>query len=219
MIKGVIFDMDGLMFHTEWLSTVMWEKVGAEMGVCVDKEFVDQCRGKNSNDIRKIFFDAFGEDFDYDSARAKRHQYMREYMENNGVPKKPGLVELLTFLKENRIGIALATSTGRQMAKRMLELAEVYEYIDAFAFGDEVVRSKPEPEIFIKAAHALGLRPEDCLVLEDSGPGVIAGKAAGGYVIHIPDMMVLPDDIKEGITKEVESLHDVITWVKKENKL
>lgn len=215
MIKGVIFDMDGLMFNTEWLSTVMWEKVGAEMGVSVDKEFVDQCRGKNSNDIRRIFLDAFGEDFDYDGARAKRHQYMREYMENNGVPKKPGLVELLTYLKENKIGIALATSTGRQMAKRMLELAGVYEFIDAFAFGDEVVRSKPEPEIFIKAASALGLESKDCVVLEDSGPGVIAGKAAGGYVIHIPDMVILPEEVKKGTAKEVESLHDVITWIEK----
>ncbi len=219
MIKGVIFDMDGLMFHTEWLSTVMWEKVGAEMGVKVDKEFVDQCRGKNSNDIRRIFCNAFGEDFDYDTARAKRHQYMWEYMEANGVPKKPGLVELLTFLRDNGIGVALATSTGRQMAKRMLEMAGVYEFINAFAFGDEVVKSKPEPEIFIKAAKALGLESKECVVLEDSGPGVIAGKAAGGYVIHIPDMVALSDEIKAGITKEVSSLHDVITWIKNENNL
>lgn len=213
MIKGVIFDMDGLMFNTEWLSTVMWEKAGAEAGVIVTKEFVDTCRGKNSNDIRKLFLEKFGPEFDYDTARNKRHQYMREYMEKNGVPKKEGLVELLTYLKEHGIGVALATSTGREMAKWMLRDAGVYEYMNAFAFGDEVVRSKPDPEIFIKAARALGLEPAECVVLEDSGPGIIAGKAAGGYVIHIPDMMVLSDEIKDGITKEVKSLFDVITWL------
>lgn len=213
MIKGVIFDMDGLMFNTEWLSTVMWEKAGAEAGVIVTKEFVDTCRGKNSNDIRKLFLEKFGPEFDYDTARNKRHQYMREYMEKNGVPKKEGLVELLTYLKEHEIGVAIATSTGREMAKWMLRDAGVYGYMNAFAFGDEVVRSKPDPEIFIKAAHALGLEPAECVVLEDSGPGIIAGKAAGGYVIHIPDMMVLSDEIKEGITKEVKSLLDVITWL------
>lgn len=213
MIKGVIFDMDGLMFNTEWLSTVMWEKAGAEAGVIVTKEFVDTCRGKNSNDIRKLFLEKFGPEFDYDTARNKRHQYMREYMEKNGVPKKEGLVELLTYLKEHGIGVALATSTGREMAKWMLRDAGVYEYMNAFAFGDEVVRSKPDPEIFIKAAHALGLESAECVVLEDSGPGIIAGKAAGGYVIHIPDMMVLSDEIKDGITKEVKSLLDVITWL------
>lgn len=213
MIKGVIFDMDGLMFNTEWLSTVMWGKAGEEAGVVVTKEFVDTCRGKNSNDICKLFLEKFGPDFDYDTARAKRHQYMREYMETQGVPKKEGLVELLTYLKKNGIGTALATSTGREMAKWMLKSAGVYEYMDAFAFGDEVVRSKPDPEIFIRAAHALGLESKDCVVLEDSGPGVIAGKAAGGYVVHIPDMVVLSDDIKEGITKEVKSLLDVITWL------
>jgi beta-phosphoglucomutase-like phosphatase (HAD superfamily) len=101
------------------------------------------------------------------------------------------------------------------MAKWMLQSAGVYEYIDAFAFGDEVIRSKPEPEIFIKAANALGLDPEECVVLEDSGPGVIAGKAAGGYVVHIPDMVILPEEVKKGIAKEVESLHDVITWIEK----
>lgn len=213
MIKGVIFDMDGLMFNTEWLSTVMWERAGAEAGVIVTKEFVDTCRGKNSNDIRKLFLEKFGPEFDYDTARNKRHQYMREYMEKNGVPKKEGLVELLTYLKEHEIGVAIATSTGREMAKWMLRDAGVYGYMNAFAFGDEVVRSKPDPEIFIKAAHALGLEPAKCVVLEDSGPGIIAGKAAGGYVIHIPDMMVLSDEIKEGITKEVKSLLDVITWL------
>lgn len=217
MIKGVIFDMDGLMFNTEWLSTVMWGKAGEEAGVVVTKEFVDTCRGKNSNDIRKLFLEKFGPDFDYDTARAKRHQYMREYMETQGVPKKEGLVELLTYLKENGIGTALATSTGREMAKWMLKSAGVYEYMDAFAFGDEVVRSKPDPEIFIRAAHALGLESKDCVVLEDSGPGVIAGKAAGGYVVHIPDMVVLSDDIKGDITKEVKSLLDVITWLEEMN--
>lgn len=219
MIKGVIFDMDGLMFHTEWLSTVMWEKAGAEQDVIVTKEFVDTCRGKNSNDIRKLFLERYGEEFDYDTARAKRHQYMREYMETQGVPKKEGLVELLTYLKDHRIGVALATSTGREMAKWMLQSAGVYEYIDAFAFGDEVVRSKPEPEIFIKAATALGLKSEECVVLEDSGPGVIAGKAAGGYVIHIPDMVVLSDEIKDGITAEMRSLHDVIAWIEEMNNM
>ena len=217
MVKGVIFDMDGLMFNTEWLSTVMWEKAGAEQGYTVTKEFVDTCRGKNSNDIRKLFLEKFGPEFDYDTARAKRHQYMREYMETEGVPVKEGLTELLSYLKAHGIGAALATSTGREMAKWMLKSAGEYEYKNAFAFGDEVVRSKPEPEIFIKAATALGLKPEECVVLEDSGPGVIAGKAAGGYVIHIPDMVVLSDEIKDGITKEVKSLLDVITWLEEMN--
>ncbi|MDQ9789013.1 HAD-IA family hydrolase, partial [Acinetobacter baumannii] len=71
-------------------------------------------------------------------------------------------------------------------------MAGVYEDLTAFMYGDMLKASKPEPDIFLEAAKKLGQEPKDCVVIEDSISGVLAGKAAGGYVIYIPDIMKVP---------------------------
>ena len=86
-----------------------------------------------------------------------------------------------------------------------------------YTYGDLIERSKPAPDIFLKAAELIGQKPEDCLVLEDSAPGLEAGKAAGGYTIYIPDEAIVPDEAKEGISAELPTLNEVIDWIEKEN--
>lgn len=81
-----------------------------------------------------------------------------------------------------------------------------------------VERGKPEPDIFLKAAELIGQDPKECLVLEDSAPGLLAGKAAGGYTIYVPDIAVVSKEAKEGITAELADLHEVAAWIRKENK-
>lgn len=85
-------------------------------------------------------------------------------------------------------------------------------------YGDMVERGKPEPDIFLKAAELIGQDPKECLVLEDSAPGLLAGKAAGGYTIYVPDIAVVSKEAKEGITAELADLHEVAAWIRKENK-
>ena len=70
---------------------------------------------------------------------------------------------------------------------------------------------------FLKAAELIGQNPEECLVLEDSAPGLLAGKAAGGYTIYVPDVAVVPEEVKKGITAELADLREVTAWIEKEN--
>ena len=77
---------------------------------------------------------------------------------------------------------------------------------------------KPEPDIFLEAAKKIGREPKECLVIEDSISGILAGKAAGGYVIYIPDVMKVPEEVREGITAELPDLSHVIGWIKEENR-
>lgn len=79
-------------------------------------------------------------------------------------------------------------------------------------------KSKPEPDIFWKAAEELGCSPKECLVLEDSTAGVLAGKTAGGYIIYIPDETDVPAEVLDGITGRMDSLLDVIGWIKEVNR-
>ena len=129
------------------------------------------------------------------------------------MPLKKGLLRLLDYLEGQGIKMAVATSTERKLADTMLERAGVKRYFDAFIFGDMVERSKPYPDIFLKAAKELGVPIQECLVLEDSIAGVEAGKAAGGYIIHIPDLIVAPEEVREGITAQFDSLDEVTEWI------
>lgn len=125
---------------------------------------------------------------------------------------------LLEYLKEQKIPAAVSTSTDRETGEMVIKKAGVYEYYSAFVYGDMVERSKPAPDIFWAAERELGLAPEECLILEDSPSGVLAGKAAGGYTIYIPDAMQLTEEVKEGISAEVSNLSEVIDWIKQQNK-
>ncbi|MFR3389549.1 MAG: HAD family hydrolase [[Clostridium] scindens] len=217
MVRGVIFDMDGLMFDTERLATVLWNQVGDELRIDMTEEFLDSFRGQNPTAIRNAFLQRFGREFDFDGCMGRKDELQHRYIEEKGVPLKEGLPELLEYLKGQDIRMAVATSTQQSLAEKMLKIAGVYEYFDAVAYGNKVKRSKPFPDIFQKAAEDLGVPMRECLVLEDSISGVQAGKAAGGYIIHIPDVVVVPEEVKDGITAEPRSLRDVIDWIEHAN--
>ena len=217
MVRGVIFDMDGLMFDTERLATVLWNQVGDELRIDMTEEFLDSFRGQNPTAIRNAFLQRFGREFDFDGCMGRKDELQHRYIEEKGVPLKEGLPELLEYLKGQDIRMAVATSTQQSLAEKMLKIAGVSEYFDAVAYGNKVKRSKPFPDIFQKAAEDLGVPMRECLVLEDSISGVQAGKAAGGYIIHIPDVVVVPEEVKDGITAELRSLRDVIDWIEHAN--
>lgn len=205
------------MFDTERLATVLWNQVGDELRIDMTEEFLDSFRGQNPTAIRNAFLQRFGREFDFDGCMGRKDELQHRYIEEKGVPLKEGLPELLEYLKGQDIRMAVATSTQQSLAEKMLKIAGVYEYFDAVAYGNKVKRSKPFPDIFQKAAEDLGVPMRECLVLEDSISGVQAGKAAGGYIIHIPDVVVVPEEVKDGITAELRSLRDVIDWIEHAN--
>ena len=109
-------------------------------------------------------------------------------LENGGVARKPGLLNLIRFLETRRVPKAVATSTRTELATKMLRGANVLKHFSIVVGGDQVERGKPAPDIFLAAAHRLGRSPEECVVLEDSDPGVQAAASAGIRTILIPDL-------------------------------
>lgn len=129
----------------------------------------------------------FGAGFPYDDMSAEVWREVEARLEHS-VPLRPGLFELLDALRARNCKMAVASSTDSARVLHNLETAGVRGYFSAVIGGDQVTHSKPEPEIFLKAAAALDTPPGLCMVLEDSYNGVRAGAAAGCFTVMVPDM-------------------------------
>lgn len=215
MLKAVIFDMDGLMLDTEKLLNVFWKKAAAFYGFNMMDEQVLSIRSLSHDLTEKKLKNEFGSGFDYNAVRAKRIELMNSYVAEHGVEKKKGLDELLHFLKTTPLKIGVATATDFQRASMYLKYSGVFDFFDDFVCGDEVKHGKPAPEIYLTAAKKLGVKPENCIALEDSPNGIEAAFNAGCMPIMVPDLSQPDDKIKNMLFALCNDLEDVIDVVNK----
>ena len=218
-IEGVIFDMDGLMFDTEKVYTLTWPIAAREFGYTVTEEQIIGAVGLNAEAGRKYFEGLFGEDFPFYPIRIRRLEIAHDYIEKNGLPAKPGLYELLDFLSKNDIPMAIATSSERSKAEWYLELSALRDTFDAVICGDDVIKSKPDPQIFNTAAQRLGANPENCIILEDSLSGSEAAIATGGYAIMIPDYKEPTYELRKNLFSVLSNLNKVIEIFDKQGNI
>lgn len=212
-ISAVIFDMDGLMFDTERLAFDGWKEVGTKAGYDMTDEIIQASVGRTMIDTGKIMRQHFGEAFPYEELRKQKLEYSRNYIKQNGMPIKTGLIKLLDFLNEKRIKTAVATSTERCRAEENLVSCSILDRFNCIVCGDEVERGKPEPDIFLLAAKKLHRLPAECIVLEDSINGIKAAYKAGMKPIMIPDLIEPTEEIRE-LTHEIfESLGCVVEYI------
>ena len=212
MIKAVLFDMDGILFDTEIVMKEGWLKAARELNFTLTEEHLSQMRGSALPRSRKLFEEWFHGKVTYDEGRAIRSAYLNDYIQRNGVPEKPGLHEFLSWLKEHSIKVAVATSTTRRVAEGYWKQSGIDQYIDASVCGDEVVNSKPDPEIFLLSCRHFDIAPEDALVLEDSENGLLAAHNGKIPAICIPDMKYPAAQYRDYAVYIAGSARDVITY-------
>jgi len=205
----VIFDMDGLMFDTERVSFQSFMKSCEFYGYALDEITFRRTIGVNLIRVKEIYQQRFGKEFPFDMVLAKKLEFAAQYIEENGVPIKEGLYELLDFLAKHQIKKAVATSSNRKTAKHLLALANVLKRFDYALYGDELKKSKPEPDIFLAVAKKMNCLAENCIVLEDSPLGVLAGYRAGMKVIMVPDLLQPDEDTQKLVFKEMKTLLEV----------
>ena len=194
-LRGAVFDMDGLLIDTEKLYLKYWKQAAADFGYDMRDEHVFAIRSlarKFSIPKLKGFF---GEEFPSEEIRARRTELINADIDQNGIDLKKGMPELIVYLQERGVRCAVATATARDRTERYLGKIGAGELFDAVICGDMVHSGKPDPEIYLTAAKALGLDPRECAAFEDSPNGIRAAHAAGCEAIIIPDLTPPEEEI------------------------
>lgn len=192
MIKGVIFDMDGLMIDTECLYLRFWVEAGVSLGYDFTREHALSIRSMAGKYAKDKFIQYFGKDC-YQEIRTKRIELMDKYLETHPIEKKKGLDEILEYLSEKGIRMAVATATKEDKARKYLAQIDILNFFDEIVSAHMVENGKPKPDIYLEASKRLGFKPNECIALEDSPNGIKAAYSAGCIPIMIPDAD-LPDE-------------------------
>lgn len=209
-MKAVIFDMDGVLFDTEMVCQLAWDAVGEEMGVGKAGYMVLKTLGVKAEKAVEILRQEFGNDFKAEEFKLRSRNYSYEYFDKYGVPAKEGLFDILPYLKKKGFKTALASSTSSDSVYHHLREKDIEKFFDAVICGDMIEKSKPEPDIYLKAYDALGESPENCYAVEDSKNGILSASRAGCNVIMVPDLWQGDEKTDKLLFAKCKNLIDVM---------
>ena len=210
LIRGAIFDMDGVLIDTEKLYLRFWKEAAAEFGYDMRDEYVYAVRSMARKYSIPKLKSMLGEDFPTEEVRSRRSELMNAYIERVGIETKPGLFKLLNHLRDKGYRIAVATATPRERTLSYLSRIGALEFFDAVVCGDMVKTGKPAPDIYLTAANELGLAPEQCAAFEDSPNGLKAANSAGCMTIMVPDMTQPDDEVAPYIHRVFNDLEEAV---------
>lgn len=212
MLELVVFDVDGLMIDTESVWKNAFDKAGDKYGIPnLGDTLFPSLIGKRLEDEQGLLDRLLPSDI--------QNQLINEWRQiglgslEREVPVKPGLYEMLDYLEQHHIKMAVATTTRRELTEQRLKKIGVYNRFDYVLCGDEVTKRKPDPEIYLSVLHKMNTKAENAIVLEDSSVGVEAAYRAGIDCIQVPDL-IAPTEVQEKqticIVKDLMEARDYI---------
>ncbi len=215
-LRGVLFDMDGLVLDTEKLYTRFWQEALRFYGYPMTLEQALAMRGRGGSSGERQLRSFFGPEIDGKAMRRKRIELMDDYVAENGVELKPGIRELLDCLDGAGIQTAITSSSPPERIRQYLGWHGLDIRFGRLCSGYEVHNSKPAPDIYLYGAAALNLPPESCLALEDAPAGIEAAWRAGCLPILIPDRDIPGEETRRHCFAVADSLTDVTGMLQEE---
>lgn len=210
-VRGVLFDMDGVVIDTEKLYTRFWMEAAADLGHPMTLTQALQMRSLGSIESQAKLDSFFGSGvLEYDVLRNRRIELMEAFIAEHGIEEKKGIRELLACLKEKGIPCAITSSSSIPLIRRHLGDLGLLDGFTALCSGKDVPRGKPAPDIYLHGAATLGIAPEDCLAIEDSPAGIEAAWRAGCMAVIVPDQDQPDGEVLSRSFARADSLLDVM---------
>jgi len=180
-IRAVIFDLDGVIVSTDEFHYRAWQRLADEEGIPFDRRINHRLRGVSRMDSLEILLERSPRPYSRDqkvALAARKNDYYRAMLDGlSPADILPGAMEILKGLRARGVKVAIASSSRN--SPTILKRIGLAEFFDATADGNDITRSKPDPEVFLIAARRLGVDPASCLVVEDAAAGVEAAVACG----------------------------------------
>lgn len=210
MYKAAIFDLDGLLIDSERAIRDAWLQVARRNNVVLTEAEYLRVVGCNETDAKTILDEIFDENFSFEEARRCVAVLLSESDAAHGCEVKPGAVALLSWLRAQAVPCCVASSTRGTEVRRRLDQSALLVFFGPICGGDEVAKGKPSPDLFFLASQRLGVKPEDCLVFEDSEHGAIGALAAGMSAVIVPDLKTPSADIRASCIAVLQSLEQAL---------
>lgn len=191
----IIFDMDGTLVDSEVISKRAFEITLKGLGLEYDDEFLEGFLGGTIKSAKERLNDRYGDKELTETIMYSKGLVLKKILQEEGVELKPGVLNLLEFLKERNYKMAVGTSSNRESAIERLTSVGIIDYFDYIVAGDDVENGKPSPDIFLKIAEHFNVKPENCMVFEDSRLGIRAAKNAGMMPMLVPDTLNPTNDM------------------------
>ena len=206
-VEAALFDMDGLLLDTEAVYVDALQAAARALDLEMPLAFCHSMVGIPGRECDVMIQDFYGEGFRIEPFRTQFSSHAKRLLETH-VPVKPGVVELLDFLKDRGLPLAVATSAGRATAERHLGRAGLLDRFTTVATRDDVARAKPHPDVYLEAARRLGVAPARCLAFEDSNVGLSAAHAAGAMAFMVPDIVQPSTEVRDKCVRVLGDLHE-----------
>lgn len=207
MIKGIIFDLDGVLLSTDHFHYLAWKSLADRLGIPFDEKKNDLLRGVSRMESLEIVLGERTSEFspeEKNAFAAEKNSIYRSYLQKLSTsfvsPEVPVVLEKL-----RAAGLKLAVGSSSKNTPLILEKTDLIKYFDAVSDGNNISKSKPDPEVFLKAAQYIGLDPSDCAVIEDADSGIEAAKNGGFYAISIGNAITNSLD-----DRHIESLKELL---------
>ena len=209
-IRGVLFDMDGVILDSEKLYAKFWAAGCQCYGYHMTYQQALGMRSLNAQAGQEYLSSLFGPEISYPLVRAKRIGLMDAYVEENGIEAKPGIFELLDYLAQKKLPYAITTASPNDRIQNHLGRLGLYQRFPHICTAHEVAHGKPAPDIYLLGAETIGVPAEFCLALEDSYTGLLSAYRAGCLASIVPDLDQPGEEIRSIAYAQLDSLADVI---------
>lgn len=214
MIKLVIFDVDGTLVDSESIYVKAALKNLEVNHYNIPMSAIMGIIGQNKVAGQKLIESTQDDSFNYDKYLQDFRKIREELLKKEPYKLKKGALNILNYCKKHNIKMAIATSTARDKQTKVLTELDIIDYFDYMVFGDEIINSKPAPDIYLKVYEHYNIDKDEMIIYEDSKNGILSAHNAGIRVVYIKDIVDVEEEVTSLCYKQVKDLDEGIELLK-----